>query len=337
MTETRRSALAALAAAILPAPALAAAAEAIPPDAPARPPGVAWPRRAVRLIVPVAPGGSVDALARLLARPLTDALGQSVVVENHPGAGGNLAFEMVAHAAPDGHTLLVGWDSVAINPALYGRVPYEPLRDFAPVVQTARAAQVLAVRPDLPANGLPEFLALSRRRPLSLGSPGNGSIGHLASELLRSRTGGEWTHVPYRGGGPASADLLAGHLDALFLTLAAVVEHVRAGRMRALAVSTAARAAALPEVPTVAEAIGLADYDLVSWQGLLAPAGTDPAVVTRLNREVNRALSDPALSARMAAQGLEPAGGPPEALAAILRAEVARWPALVCAAGARPD
>jgi len=172
---------------------------------------------------------------------------------------------------------------------------------------------------------------------LSLGSPGNGSIGHLASALLRSRAGGEWTHVPYRGGGPASADLLAGHLDALFLTLAAVVEHVRAGRMRALAVSTAARAAALPEVPTVAEAIGLADYDLVSWQGLLAPAGTDPAVVARMNQEVNRALADPSLSARMSAQGLEPAGGPPEAMAALLRADVARWPALVRAAGARPD
>jgi tripartite-type tricarboxylate transporter receptor subunit TctC len=334
MTGTRRSALAALAAAALAVPALAASEGGL--DAPAKP-SAAWPRRPVRLIVPVAPGGSVDGLARLLARPLTDALGQSVVVENHPGAGGNLAFEMVANAAPDGHTLLVGWDSVAINPALYGRVPYDPLRDFAPVAQTARAAQVLAVRPDLPADSLPEFLALSRRRPLSLGSPGNGSIGHLASELLRSRAGGEWTHVPYRGGGPASADLLAGHLDALFLTLAAVIEHVRAGRMRALAVSTAARAAALPEVPTVAEAIGLADYDLVSWQGLLAPAGTDPAVVARLNREVNRALADPAVSARMAAQGMEPAGGPPEALAATLRADVARWPALVRAANARPD
>lgn len=282
------------------------------------------PRRPIRLIVPVSPGGSVDALARLLARPLTEALNQPVVVENHPGAGGNLAFEMAAQAAPDGHTLLVGWDSVAINPALYGRVPYDPLRDFAPVAQTVRAAQVLVVRPDLPAASLPEFLALARRRPVSLGSPGNGSIGHLASELLRTRAGAEWTHVPYRGGGPASTDLLAGHLDALFLTLAAVVEHARAGRMRALAVSTAARAAALPGVPTVAEATGWADYDLVSWQGLLAPAGTDPAAIARLNAEVNRALADPALSARLLAQGLEPAGGPPEALAALLRADVAR-------------
>lgn len=324
MPKTHRTVLA-LAAGALATTALgmptSAAPEAVP-DSPRRPD--AKSRRAIRLIVPVSPGGSVDALARVLARALTDALGQSAVVENHPGAGGNLAFEMVAHAPPDGHTLLVGWDSLAINPALYGRVPYDPLRDFAPVVQTVRATQALVVRPDLPADSLPEFLALSRRRPLSLGSPGNGSIGHLASELLRSRAAAEWTHVPCRGGGPASTDLLAGHLDALFLTLAAVIEHVRAGRMRALAVSTAVRAAALPDVPTVAEAIGAADYDLVSWQGLLAPAGTDPAVVARLNREVNRILADPAVAGRLAAQGLEPAGGAPEGLAGLLRADVAR-------------
>jgi tripartite-type tricarboxylate transporter receptor subunit TctC len=287
-------------------------------------------RRTVRFIVPVAPGGSVDALARLLARPIGDAIGQSVVVENHPGAGGNIAFEMAAQAPSDGHIYLVGWDSLAINPALYDRVPFDPLRDFAPVVQTVRAAQALVVRPDLPANTLAGFLALSRRRPLTLGSPGNGSIGHLGAEMLRARSGGaEWTHVPYRGGGPASTDLLAGHLDALFLTLAAVIEHVRAGRMRALAVSTAARAAALPEVPTVAEQIG-ADFDLMSWQGLLAPRGTEPAFVARMNAEANRALADPALAAKLAGQALEPVGG-------LLRADVARWPALVRSAGARPD
>ena len=324
MTTTRRALLAA--ASLLP---IRTASASVPPDARFR--------RSVRFIVPVAPGGSVDALARLLARPIGDAIGQSVVVENHPGAGGNIAFETVAQAAPDGHTYLVGWDSLAINPALYGRVPYDPLRDFAPVVQTVRAAQALVVRPDVPADNLADFFALSRKRPLSLGSPGNGSIGHLGAEMLRARSGGaEWTHVPYRGGGPASTDLLAGHLDALFLTLAAVIEHVRAGRMRALAVSTAARAAALPEVPTVAEQIG-GDFDLVSWQGLLAPRGTDPGFVARMNAEANRALAEPVLAAKLAGQALEPAGGPPEVLAALLRDDVARWPALVRAAGARPD
>jgi tripartite-type tricarboxylate transporter receptor subunit TctC len=295
-----------------------------------------WPSRPVRIVVPVAPGGSVDALARILARHLSEALGQAFVVESHAGAGGNIAFEMVASARPDGHTLLAGWDSVAINPALYRSVPYDPLRSFAPVVQTVRAAQVLVVRNGLPARSLDEFLDLARRRNLTLGTPGNGSIGHLAAELIRSRTGVGWTHVPYRGGGPASADLLAGHIDALSLTLAAVVQHVRGGRMRAIAVSTAARAPALPEVPTVAES-GLPGYDVVSWQGLLAPAGTDPEIVARLNAAANRVLALAEVAQQLNGQGLEPVGGGPEVLAALLRADVVRWPAIVQAAGARLD
>jgi tripartite-type tricarboxylate transporter receptor subunit TctC len=199
-----------------------------------------------------------------------------------------------------------------------------------------RAAQLLAVRPDLPARTLAEFLDLARRRTVSVASPGNGSIGHLAAELLRARTGASWTHVPYRGGGPAMTDLLAGNLDAVSLTLGAAVEHVRAGRMRGLAVTTAARAPALPEVPTVAEA-GIPDYEVVSWQGVLGPAGMEPALVARMNRELNRVLSLPEVAARLLSQGFEPAGGPPEALAALLRADVARWPEVVRAAGARVD
>ncbi len=288
------------------------------------------------MIVPVAPGGSVDALARILGRHMGEALGQPFIVESHAGAGGNIAFELVSNARPDGHTLLAGWDSLAINPALYPAVPYDPLRSFAPVVQTVRAAQVLAVRRDLPAATLAEFVALTKRQPVNLGTPGNGSIGHLAAELIRVRTGAAWTHVPYRGGGPASADLLAGHIDALSLTLAAVVQHLRGGRMRAIAVSTAARAAALPDVPTVAES-GLPGYDVVSWQGLLAPAGTAPAVLERLNREANRALALPEVAQQLATQALEPVGGGTEVLAALLRADVARWPEVVRLAGVRLD
>jgi len=288
------------------------------------------------VIVPVAPGGSVDALARILGRHMGEALGQPFIVESHAGAGGNIAFELVSNARPDGHTLLAGWDSLAINPALYPAVPYDPLRSFAPVVQTVRAAQVLAVRRDLPAATLAEFVALTKRQPVNLGTPGNGSIGHLAAELIRVRTGAAWTHVPYRGGGPASADLLAGHIDALSLTLAAVVQHLRGGRMRAIAVSTAARAAALPDVPTVAES-GLPGYDVVSWQGLLAPAGTAPAVLERLNREANRALALPEVAQQLATQALEPVGGGTEVLAALLRADVARWPEVVRLAGVRLD
>ena len=295
-----------------------------------------WPDRPIRFIVPVSPGGSVDPLARLIGRHLGDALGQPVVVENHAGAGGNIAFEMVARARPDGNTLLVGWDSLAINPAIFPRVEYDPLRDFAPIIQTVRTAQLLVVRTGLGVESLAGFLALARRRPVTIGSPGNGSIGHLASALLRARAGAEWTHVPYRGGGPALADLIAGHIDAVSLTLPAATEHVRAGRIRAVAVTTAARSPALPEVPTLAES-GFPGFEVTSWQGLLAPAGTDAAVLRRLNAEVARILALPDVLAQLAAQGFEPIGGAPGVLAARLAADVPRWPGVVQLAGAKVD
>jgi tripartite-type tricarboxylate transporter receptor subunit TctC len=311
---------------------LAAAAAAAAPAARAQ----AWPDRPVRLVVPVAPGGSLDPLARLLARHLSEALGHPVVVENHAGAGGNIAFEMVARARPDGHTLLVGWDSLAINPALFGRVGYDPLLDFAPVIQTVRTAQILVVRHGLAAATLADFVALSRRAPLSLGSPGNGSIGHLAAEMLKARSGAEWTHVPYRGGGPALQDLIAGHLDAVFLTLPAATEHIRAGRIRAIAVTTATRAPSLPDVPSFIES-GLPGFEVVSWQGILAPAGTEPAVIARLNAELRRILALPPVAAQLAAQGFEIVAGTPDALGARLAEDVPRWPGIVRAAGARLD
>lgn len=298
------------------------------------PQATAWPNRPIRLVVPVAPGGSVDALARLLSRPLAGLVGQPFVVESHAAAGGNIAFELVARAPADGHVLLAGWDSLAINPAVYRTTGYDPLRDFAPIIHSVSGPQVLAVAPALPARTLAEFLALARTRTLNIGSPGNGSIGHLTGEMLKARTGASWTHVPYRGGGPATTDLLAGHLDGVVLTLAAVVEHCRAGRLRALAVSSAARSPALAEVPSCAEA-GVPGFDVVSWQGWLAPAGTDPGIIARLNAGLNLVLALPEVAAWLAAQAFTPVGGPPEALARLLRADVARWPALVAAAGAR--
>jgi tripartite-type tricarboxylate transporter receptor subunit TctC len=322
MRPTRRHVILAAAIATAASPGRASAAE-------------DWPQRPVRVVVPVAPGGSLDALSRLFGRHLGE-LGQPWLVENQGAAGGNPAFEAVARSRPDGHTLLWGWDSLAISPALYARVGYDPLRDFTPVAQVVRAAQLLVVRPDLPARTLAEFLDLARRRTVSVASPGNGSIGHLAAELLRARTGASWTHVPYRGGGPAITDLLSGNIDAVSLTLAAVTQHVRGGRMRALAVSTAARAPALPEVPTVAEQ-GFPGYDVVSWQGLLAPAGTDPEAVARLNREVNRVLAVPEVARQLQGMGLEPVGGAPSVLAVLLAADVARWPEVVRAAGVRLD
>nr|WP_305123196.1 tripartite tricarboxylate transporter substrate binding protein [Roseomonas sp. GC11] len=295
-----------------------------------------WPDRPIRLIVPVAPGGSLDPLARLLARHLQASLGQPVVVENHAGAGGNIAFELVARARPDGLTLLVGWDSLAINPALYPRPGYDPLRDFAPILQTVSAAQLLVVRPGLPADTMEAFVSLSRSRALTLGSPGNGSIGHLAAELLKARSGAEWAHAPYRGGGPALQDLMAGHIDAVFLTLPAATAHVRAGRLRPLLVTSPGRARALPEVPAARES-GLPEVEVVSWQGLLAPAGTPPAIIARLRAEAARILALDEVAGPLLEQGFEPSPGTPEALAARLAADVPRWRDVVRQAGVRLD
>jgi tripartite-type tricarboxylate transporter receptor subunit TctC len=322
-TVPRRSLLALAAA--LPLPALAQ--------------GPTWPDRPIRLVIPVAPGGSLDILGRTLARELNGSLGQPVVPENHPGAGSNLAFEMVARARPDGHTLLVGSDPLAINPSLYRRVNFDPVRDFAPVAELVRAPQVLVVRPGLPVRDVRGFLDLVARAEgaLTMASQGNGSIGHLAGALLGSRAEVKFTHVPYRGGGPAVVDVMAGHVDALLVTLPAAIEHIRAGRLPALAVSSAARSSALPDLPTIAEAAGLPGYEVVTWQGILAPAGTPAPVVGRLNAALLRALARPEAADGLRRQGFEVTGSTPEAFATLVRHEAERWPPIVRASGALLD
>ena len=326
----RRSLLGLLGAAALPVPALA---QNGPQNAAA-----AWPDRPVRLVIPVAPGGSLDILGRTFARAATPALGQPMVAENHAGAGSNLAFELVARARPDGHTLLVGSDPLTINPALYRRVGFDPVRDFAPIVELVRAPQVLVVNPAHPATDLASFLRLAKQAEgaMTMGSQGNGSIGHLAGAVLTQRTGATFTHVPYRGGGPAVIDVVGGHLDALLVTLPAAIEHIRGGRLKALAVTSAARNAALPAVPTVAEQ-GFPDYEVVTWQGILAPAGTPPAVVARLNAVLLDALRRPDLAEGLVIQGFETRGGTPEDFAALVRSEAARWPGIVRLAQATLD
>lgn len=295
------------------------------------------PSRPIRLVLPLAPGGSLDALARVLGARMQGPLGRPVVVEARPGGGGNLAFEHVARAAPDGHTLLVGWDSLAINPALYPRLPYDVLRDFAPVVQTIAAPQALVVRADSAHQSLAALIAAARRTALSWASPGNGSIGHLTGEQFRGLAGlTDFAHVPYRGAAPALTDLLAGVVDAFWGNLPASAEHVREGRMRALAVTSAQRTPGLPQVPTAAEQ-GFSDLVVISWQGLLAPAGTPAPAIERLNAEANAALAHPETRSWLAAQGSEPVGGPPDTLSALLAADLPRWEALVRRAGIRPD
>jgi tripartite-type tricarboxylate transporter receptor subunit TctC len=320
---SRRSLLTLLGAAALPGPALAQG---------------AWPDRPVRIVIPVAPGGSLDILGRTFARAITPALGQPVVAENHPGAGSNLAFELVARARPDGHILLVGSDPLTINPSLYRRIGFDPVRDFAPIVELVRAPQVLVVHPRHAANDLAGFIQAAREAggAMTMASQGNGSIGHLAGAVLTQRTGVRFTHVPYRGGGPAVIDVVAGHVEALLVTLPAAIEHIRGGRLKALAVTSATRNPALPDVPTVAEQ-GFPDFDVVTWQGILAPSGTPEPIIRRLNAALLTALRTPEVGEGLANQGFELRGGTPEAFATLVREEAARWPAIVQLAGATLD
>jgi tripartite-type tricarboxylate transporter receptor subunit TctC len=298
----------------------------------------AWPERSIRIVIPVAPGGSLDILGRTFARAITPALGQPVVAENHAGAGSNLAFEMVARARPDGHTLLVGSDPLTINPSLYRRVGYDPVRDFAPVVELVRAPQVLVVNPAHPASDLASFLRLAQQAggATTMGSQGNGSIGHLAGAVLTQRTGISFTHVPYRGGRPAVLDVVGGHLDALLVTLPAAIEHIRAGRLKALAMTSLSRNQALPAVPTMAEQ-GLEGFEVVTWQGILAPAGTPTPIIDRLNAVLLAALRTPEVGESLARQGFDLRGGTPDAFAHLISTESARWPGIVRLAGATLD
>lgn len=296
-----------------------------------------WPSKPVRIVVPVPPGGSLDLLARTLSKELAPVLGQQVVIENVPGAGGNIAFGQVANASPDGHTLLHGWDPLSINTALYSSVPYK-LAQFAPITLAITSPQVLVIHPKLEAGSVDEFIALARRKPgvLSLASPGNGSPGHLASTLLGTLTGAEFVHIPYKGGGPALADLIAGHVDAAIVTLPAALQHVRSGRLRALGVSSARRAAGAPEIPTIAEA-GVRGYELNSWQGFFAPAGTPPAIIQRLNAEIVRVLNNREIRDQLVAQGFDIVGSAPEGLAREIAEGTPRWAQLVKSSGAKVD
>jgi len=299
-------------------------------------PALAQPDRGIRLIVPVSPGGSQDIVARLVARHLGPVLGQNIVVENHPGAGSNIGYELGARARPDGLTLVAGSDSLSINKALFRRLSFDPVEDFAPVAQVTSVPQILVVRADFPAASLADFVTLSRRGPVAVGTPGNGSLSHLLIELLQQTTETRWTHAPYRGGALAINDLLGGSLQGVMINIGAVTQHVQAGRLRGLAVSTSARTAALPEVPTLEEA-GLAGIAVSGWHGLVAPRGTDSATVTRINQAVGEVLRKPELRDRLAALGIEPVDQPPDVLAAKLRADATRWAGVIQRTGMQPD
>ncbi|MCX7229987.1 MAG: tripartite tricarboxylate transporter substrate binding protein [Burkholderiales bacterium] len=304
----------------------------------ARAQSAALPARPLRIVVPVPPGGSLDLLARTVARELSPRIGQPVVVENHGGAGGNIAFGLVASAPPDAHTILLGWDSLSINPALYGTVPFR-LDQFAPVTLAITSPQVLVINEQkLPAKTLADFVRIARERggKIAVASAGSGSPGHLAGTLLKNLASIDFTHVPYKGGGPALADLIAGHVDAAFVTLPAATPHLAANRLAALGVTSTRRSSGLPQLPTFVEA-GVAGYEIDSWQGFFVPAGSPQAAIDRLHAEIATVLRDDRIRAQLVAQGFEVVAGPPQALARELERTTPKWVQLVQASGARVD
>lgn len=285
-----------------------------------------YPSRALRIIVPYPAGAFNDQFARLLAKHLGQVWRQPAVVENRPGGSTIIGTDLAAKAPADGHTLLITSFAFAVNPSLYDKLPFDSTRDFTPVVLAAQCPNVLVARSSLPARSLPALLADAKERPgaLNYASAGNGSSTHLAMELLKSRAGVDLTGIPYKGSAPALTDLMAEQIDVAFDNLPNVLPHVRAGKLRALAVSTARRSAALADIPTVAEA-GVAGFDVRVWFGVVVRAGTPPAIVATLNAEINRMLASPATRAHFAAQGVDVAGGTPEEFARFLAEEMKSW------------
>ena len=290
-----------------------------------------YPERAIRLIVPFPAGGTVDSIARTLARELAEALRQPVLVENRAGGAGSIGSEAVAKAAPDGYTLLMGTASThGTNPAVQKSLPYDPVKDFAPVALVATTPYILVVNPSVPAATTAEFLALVREQPgkLNYGSYGNGSSNHLATELFRSITGADIVHVPYKGGAPAMTDLLAGQVQLMFDVFTTSSPHLRSGKLKLLGVGTVRRSALAPDTPTLAEA-GVVGFEASTFFGVFAPAGTPRPIIERLNGEINRALGAADVKERLSAAGADPGGGTPEQLGQLVAAEVAKWTRLV--------
>lgn len=298
-----------------------------------------YPGGPIRMVVPFPPAGGTDVLARLITQAIAEARGWSFVVDNRPGAGGNLGLDLVAKAKPDGLTLgLAQTSNLAINPTLFRRMPYDALRDFTPVALVASQPTVLVVGERSPHRRLADLIAAARAKPgsLTMASPGNGTVGHLAGELFARRAGLSWTHIPYKGAAPALTDVIAGQVDLNLATPSGALPLIRAGKLRALAVTSAERLYALREVPTVAES-GFKDFAAEDWKAVVAPAGTPVAVVVAVNAAVNAALGRGEVRARLALDGGRPLGGTPEQLAAFIRAEHARWAAAVRESGATAD
>lgn len=300
--------------------------------------GQTYPARAVRLVVPSSPGGGSDITARIIAPRLSEYLGQQVIVDNRAGAGTMIGGELVARAAPDGYTLLLGSTPMAINPAMYKKVSYDALRDFVPITQIVSVPNLLIAHPSLPVKSVTELIAFAKSRPgqLTFASAGAGTSPHLSMELFLGMTGLSMIHVPYKGAGPGVVDVVAGHVALMTPTIISALGYVRGGRLRALGVTSAKRAAGAPEIPTIAEA-GVPGYEATQWFGVLAPAGTPRDIVNLIQSEIGRVLQQPDMKTRLSTDGAEPVGSTPDEFAAFIRTETAKWAKVVRDAGVSAD
>ena len=298
-----------------------------------------YPARPITLVVAFTPGGASDVLARILGRKLEQILGQPFVIDNRPGAGGNVAAEAVAHGTPDGHTLLAGNNAIlATNAALYKKINFDPEADFAPIGLIGSQANILVVNPALPVKSMAELIALAKASPgkLNFASSGHGLAAHLAGELFKAEAKIDIVHVPYKGAAPALQDVIAGHVQMMFATASSVVPHIQDGKVRPLAVATLKRTAVLPDIPTIDE-LGIRNFDATTWHGLVAPARTPKEVISALNRALAATLADPGVRKSLGDLGVDIIGGSPEDFAAYIKSEIPKWTAIIKASGAKLD
>jgi tripartite-type tricarboxylate transporter receptor subunit TctC len=296
-----------------------------------------YPSKPIRMLVGFAPGGGTDTTARALTPKLGERLGQQVIVDNRPGAAGNIATDLTTKAPPDGYTILMGTiAALAINPTLYGNLPFDPLKDLEPVTRAVDSTNILVVHPTVPVKSVKELIELAKAKSLNGGSSGVGGAGHLALELFNVLAGTKITHVPYQGGGPAMTDLLGGQINLIFATAASAVPHVKSGKIRALAVTTSQRSKLVPDLPTVAEA-GLKGFEANNWYGVVVPAKTSKAIIDRLNREFTAVLKMPEIQEVLFKQGLDAAPSTPEAFGAYIKSETTKWAKVIKVSGAKPE
>jgi tripartite-type tricarboxylate transporter receptor subunit TctC len=298
-----------------------------------------YPTRPITLVVAFTPGGASDVLARILGRKLEQILGQPIVIDNRPGAGGNVAAEAVAHSAPDGYTLFTGNNAIlATNAALYKKINFDPVADFAPIGLIGSQANILVVNPALPVRSMDELIALAKANPgkLNFASSGHGLAAHLAGELFKAEAQIDIVHVPYKGAAPALQDVIAGHVQMMFATASSVVPHIQDGKLRALAVATLKRTAVFPDIPTIDE-LGIKNFDATSWHGLVTRAGTPQDVIATLNRALIATLEDPAVKKSLGDLGVDIIGGTPEEFAVYIKSEIPKWTAIIKASGAKLD